>query len=72
MAIDMMKAFFPRLQDTTPADPYAHKYKSVKEIKAEAGVKKERKPVFICSGSKCFKKRVGRIIYGKEGEELFL
>lgn len=50
-------------------------YSSVSEIKAAARpsrAKKNRKPVFILSKSRVFRKRVGRIIYGKEGEELFL
>ena len=52
--------------------PVKAPYKSVGQIKKEAGAKKERKPVFICSGSRCFKKRIGRIIYGKEGEDILL
>ena len=31
-----------------------------------------KKSTFICSSSINFRKRIGRIIYGKEGEELFL
>jgi len=46
-------------------------YKSIKEIRA-AAKKRQIKPVFILSKSKIFKKRVGRIIYGKEGENIFL
>ena len=46
-------------------------YRSIKEIRAEA--KKRRiRPVFILSKSRIFRRRVGRILYGKEGEDLFL
>jgi hypothetical protein len=45
-------------------------YKSVSQIKQAA--KKEHKPVFILSKSIPWRKRVGRIIYGKEGEDIFL
>ena len=34
--------------------------------------KKSPKSVFICSSSISFRKRIGRIIYGKEGEDILL
>jgi hypothetical protein len=45
-------------------------YTSVSQIKQAA--KKNHKPVFILSKSIPWRKRVGRIIYGKEGEDIFL
>jgi hypothetical protein len=52
-------------------------YRSIKEIKAMAranGVIAEsrKKPTFVLSKSRTFRRRVGRIIYGKEGENMFL
>jgi len=50
-------------------------YRSIKEIRAMAKGRakaREVKPLFILSKSKVFRKRVGRIIYGKEGENIFI
>jgi hypothetical protein len=38
----------------------------------QPAAKKNPKSVFICSSSICFRKRIGRIIYGKEGEDILL
>ncbi len=46
-------------------------YRSIREIRA-AAKRRAVKPVFILSKSRVFRRRVGRIIYGKEGEDLFL
>ena len=50
-------------------------YRTIKEIRQMARTRvraKAVKPFFYLSKSKVFKKRVGRIIYGKEGEDVFL
>jgi hypothetical protein len=55
-------------------------YRTIKQIRAlararsvEAEAKKvPLKPTFILSKSRVFRRRVGRIIYGKEGEDIFL
>ena len=48
-------------------------YTKISDIKKKhGGAKKEPKPAFILSKSKTFRRRVGRILYGKEGEDIFL
>lgn len=48
-------------------------YKSVSQIRAECrGSKTSREPVFILSSSKIWRRRVARILYGKEDEDYFL
>ena len=81
----MMKMFVPGIgevdvgsEDAPPPGAVAGvlpgtTYKSIKQIKQECSEPpRVIKPTFILSKSRIFRRRVGRILYGKEGEDLFL
>lgn len=70
-----------RMAEQLRGDGLSRPYKSVRQIKQECNgttagfippAKKNTKPFFYISKSRIFRRRVGRLIYGKEGNDIFL